>query len=179
MKKPTKKQQNFIDAYVKTGNAAAAARKAGYSRKNARIIGWQLARKPHIRRILARRLQEAEKNRIAEAREVLIRLTAIMRGEMPEPVTVTVGIGRGLSRAVTIWKRPAIRDRIRAAEALMRRYGLDMSDIEQKERRARIAAGKKGPRADSVIIVDHIPEIWYNRFSSKTNKKHEYRPAGR
>lgn len=158
-RKMTERQRRFVDYYIETGNAAAAARKAGYSRKNARIIGWQLARKPHIRHILARRLQEVEKKRIAEAREVLIRLTAIMRGEMLEPVTVTVGIGRGLSRAVTLWKRPSVHDQIRAAEALMRRYGLDMSDLEQEERRARVEAIRARHRrpashGENVVIID-------------------------
>lgn len=158
-RKMTKKQQHFIDAYLETGNAAAAAREAGYSRKNARIIGWQLARKPHIRRILARRLQELEEKRIAEAREVLIRLTAIMRGETLEPVTVAVGIGPGRSRAVTLWKRPSVHDQIRAAEALMRRYGLAMSDLEQEERRARVEAIRRRHRrpashGENVVIID-------------------------
>lgn len=159
MKEPTRKQQHFIDAYIETGNAAAAAREAGYSRKNSRIIGWQLARKPHIRRILARRLRELEEKRIAEAREVLIRLTAIMRGETLEPVTVTVGIGPGRSRAVTLWKRPSVHDQIRAAEALMRRYGLAMSDLEQEERRARVEAIRRRHRrpashGENIVIID-------------------------
>lgn len=158
-RKMTERQRRFVDYYIETGNAAAAAREAGYSRKNARIIGWQLARKPHIRRILARRLQELEEKRIAEAREVLIRLTAIMRGETLEPVTVTVGIGPGRFRAVTLWKRPSGHDQIRAAEALMRRYGLAMSDLEQEERRARVEAIRRRHRrpasyGENVVIID-------------------------
>lgn len=160
MKEPTKKQQHFIDAYMETANAAEAARRAGYSWKNARIIGYQLARKPHIRRILKRRIKEEEEKRIAKAREVLIHLTAIMRGETLEPVTVTIRTGHGEESTVTIWKRPSARDRIRAAEALMRRYGLDMSDMEQEERAARVEAIRARNRrraashGENVVLID-------------------------
>lgn len=160
MKEPTKKQQHFIDAYMETANAAEAARRAGYSWKNARIIGYQLARKPHIRRILKRRIKEAEEKRIAQAREVLIHLTAIMRGETLEPVTVTIRTGHGEESTVTIWKRPSARDRIRAAEALMRRYGLDMSDMEQEERAARVEAirvrnrRRAASHGENVVLID-------------------------
>ena len=41
MKSLTVKQRRFVDAYIETGNAAEAARRAGYKSRNAyfRMIG--------------------------------------------------------------------------------------------------------------------------------------------
>jgi phage terminase small subunit len=44
----TPKQQRFVDEYLKDLNAAAAARRAGYSSKNARKIGHQLLGKTRL-----------------------------------------------------------------------------------------------------------------------------------
>jgi hypothetical protein len=41
-KKPTPKQEKFVEEYVATGNSAEAARRAGYSEKTARTIGSRL-----------------------------------------------------------------------------------------------------------------------------------------
>ena len=40
-RKLTPKQQRFADEYIKSGNAADAARKAGYSKQTARTVGQQ------------------------------------------------------------------------------------------------------------------------------------------
>lgn len=44
----TGKQQRFIDEYMIDMNAAAAARRAGYSKKTARLIGHENLTKPNI-----------------------------------------------------------------------------------------------------------------------------------
>jgi hypothetical protein len=48
----TKMQDDFVDYYKQGASAAAAARKAGYSPKVARQIGYENLRKPHIARLL-------------------------------------------------------------------------------------------------------------------------------
>lgn len=48
-KKLTLKQQRFIKEYIKTGNGAAAARKAGYSEHCAREIAVENLSKPIIK----------------------------------------------------------------------------------------------------------------------------------
>lgn len=47
----TPKQKAFVQAYLRLGNATAAARVAGYKTNNAslRAIAYQNLRKPHIR----------------------------------------------------------------------------------------------------------------------------------
>lgn len=156
----TEKQKRFIDYYIETGNATEAARKAGYSEKTACITGHDNLRKPNIKSAIDARLKELEKMRVADAREVLIHLTVDMRGEIMEYVPVVEGMGDGVSRARLIEKPLSAHDRLEAAKCLMKRYGLAMSDIEKKEKKARIDAIRKDMddrnEEEKVIIVDDI-----------------------
>ena len=153
----TEKQKRFIDYYIETGNATEAAKKAGYSRKTAKAAGYENLTKPYLKSAIDERMKSLEEKRVADAREVLIHLTAAMRGEIEEEVVVCEGVGEGVSKARTIKKHLSARDRLKAAELLMRRYGLAMSDIEQEEKRAKTAALKRDSEEDNgeeVTILD-------------------------
>lgn len=160
MHKLTEKQRRFVNAYIKTGNAAEAARKAGYTGKNANIIGQQNLTKLYIRNAIEKRLKEIEDAQIADAKEVMKLLTSTLRGELEEEIIVCEGRGEGVSEAVRLMKKPSIRDRLEAAKCLMKRYGLMMSDLEQEEKRARIDAIRKDMNdrnaEEKVVIVDDI-----------------------
>lgn len=143
MKSLTVKQRRFVDAYIETGNAAEAARRAGYKSRNADVMGRENLRKPTVRKVLEARLKELEDAQIADAREVLIYLTSAMRGEIEEEIPVVEGCGKGVSKARIIRKHISARDRLRAAEMLMKRHGLLLSDIEREEKQARTDALKK------------------------------------
>lgn len=143
MKSLTVKQRRFVDAYIETGNAAEAARRAGYKSRNADVMGRENLRKPTVRKVLEARLKELEDAQIADAREVLIHLTSAMRGEIEEEIPVVEGCGKGVSKARIIRKHISARDRLRAAEMLMKRHGLLLSDIEREEKQARTDALKK------------------------------------
>lgn len=148
MKSLTVKQRRFVDAYIETGNAAEAARRAGYKSRNADVMGRENLRKPTIRKVLEARLKELEDVQIADAREVLIHLTSAMRGEIEEEIPVVEGCGKGVSKARIIRKHISARDRLRAAEMLMKRHGLLLSDIEREEKQARTDALKKESQQD-------------------------------
>lgn len=60
-KKFTPRQEKFIEEYVMKGNAAEAARNAGYSVKTADRIGHKLLRKVEIADEIARRRAELRK----------------------------------------------------------------------------------------------------------------------
>jgi len=65
------KQSRFLDEYMVDLNGAAAAVRAGYSRKCAREIAYELLTKPHIRAALqARQATEAERLGISRERVV-------------------------------------------------------------------------------------------------------------
>lgn len=53
----TPKQRSFVENYVTSRNAAWAARKAGYSAKSARSIGYELLTKPDIRKLVKDQLE--------------------------------------------------------------------------------------------------------------------------
>lgn len=157
-KRLTVKQQRFVDTYIKTGNAAEAARQAGYKKTTADAIGRENLRKPTVRKAINARLKEIENAQIADAKEVMRHLTSAMRGEIEEEVIVCEGIGDGLSAARIMKKHISAHDRLRAAEALMKRYGLSLSDVETEEKKAKIEALRKemdeGACGEEVTIID-------------------------
>ena len=63
----TVRQQAFVNAY--TGNAAEAARQAGYSAKTAYSIGQELLNKPEIVDAIRGRAEEAQKPLIATRKQ--------------------------------------------------------------------------------------------------------------
>lgn len=103
--KLTPKQKAFADYYIQSGNAAEAARKAGYSEKTARFSGAENLTKANIQAYISERMQSDEKKRIADADEVMRFYSAVMRGEVKDSF--------GLDAALA--------DRLKAGDALMRR----------------------------------------------------------
>jgi phage terminase small subunit len=67
-KKFTPRQDKFMDEYIMKGNAAEAARNAGYSAKTADRIGHKLLRKVEIAEEIARRRAELRKTSITPER---------------------------------------------------------------------------------------------------------------
>lgn len=123
-RKLTEKQKKFCDYYIETGNATEAARRAGYSPRTVSEIGYENLNKPHLKAYIDKRLAELESQRIADAKEVLQYLTAVLRGEVDEEVVVVESTGDFMSRARTLRKETGVRDRNKAAELLAKRYGL-------------------------------------------------------
>ncbi len=85
MRKLTKKQIAFIEAYLKSWNATQAAKIAGYSERSAYSIGSENLKKPEI--------SEAIDARIAELKmstdEVLIGLAEHARGSMADFISIS------------------------------------------------------------------------------------------
>ena len=102
----TPKQQAFADYYIECGNAAEAARRAGYSEDSARQIGAENLTKPSISEYISARMEEEAKKRVADANEVIEFYTAVMRGEVKDQF----GLDASLS------------DRLKAGDSLMKRY---------------------------------------------------------
>ncbi|MFM1581223.1 terminase small subunit [Helcococcus bovis] len=80
-KKITLKQQKFIDEYIISGNASDAARKAGYSKKTAGVIGEENLKKPYLREEIEKRLKEINDAKILTIEEAMQITTKIARGE--------------------------------------------------------------------------------------------------
>ena len=104
--KLTKKQKDFCEYYLQTGNAAEAARKAGYSAKTARVIGPENLSKPDVLEYIDSRRAEMDKCLIADTDEVLKFYSSVMRGEVKDQF----GLEASLS------------DRLKAGDSLMKRF---------------------------------------------------------
>lgn len=106
--KLTPKQKAFADYYIELGNATEAARRAGYSEKNANNIASENLAKPNISAYIQQRMAEQDAKRVATADEVLRFYTSVMRGEEKDAFGLDVGMA----------------DRIKAADSLMKRYAV-------------------------------------------------------
>ena len=124
------RQKAFCEYYVVSGNATDAAIKAGYKEKNARKIGSENLTKMDIKAYVEELMQKLESERTASAKEVLEFLTKSMRGEIKEEVVVVEGTGDGTSEARMVKKQIGLRDRIKSAELLGKRYRLFTDKVE-------------------------------------------------
>ena len=124
------RQKAFCEYYVVCGNATDAAIKAGYSKKTADRIASENLRKLELKKYIDELMQKLESERIASAKEVLEMLTSSMRGEIKEEVVVVEGTGDGCSDARIIEKQIGLKDRIKAAELLGKRYRLFTDKVE-------------------------------------------------
>ena len=147
MAKLTAKQQRFCDEYLIDLNATQAAIRAGYSEKTAAVIATENLRKPNIAEYIKIRMDEKEKELIADQNEVMKYLTSVMRREKKESVVVTLQnkvekwvkdeeTGKLKKQTVTeespaVVEIPArLSDSNKAAELLGRRYGMYTDKID-------------------------------------------------
>ena len=125
----TEKQKRFCDEYLIDLNATQAYIRAGYSPRNdavayangARLLGYA-----KVQSYIQVRLAEKDAARVATQDEILEFLTSVLRGELQEETP----IGTGGGAQVLKLKGSSIKDRLRAAELLAKRYGL-LDDRQQ------------------------------------------------
>lgn len=83
--KLTVKQRAFADYYIENGgNATQAAISAGYSEKTARSQGQRLLTNVDIKKYIGVRLEELQDERILKQKEILVMLSEIAAGNVPE-----------------------------------------------------------------------------------------------
>ena len=122
------RQKAFAEAYVACGNAAEAARQAGYQGPSVRRTGVRNLQNPKVAAYINDLMQQVSSERIAGAEEVLEHLTSAMRGEITEEEIVTVN-----GKAQRMRRQINPRDRLKAAELLGKRYGLYTEKLDVKE----------------------------------------------
>lgn len=133
----TLKQQKFADEYIISGNIEQAAITAGYSKAYARGNAHKLVANVSVKAYLDERLAEIKSEKVADQQEVMEFLTAIMRGEVNEPVTIFIGDGRQEVKDL----KPSVQARRAAAVDLGKRYGMWTDKIEQTNRNIEIVVG--------------------------------------
>ncbi|MCT3284628.1 terminase small subunit [Lactiplantibacillus pentosus] len=134
-RKLTPKQQRFADEYIKSGNAADAARKAGYSKRSARSVGQENLTKPDIKQYIDEQMAEIASKRIMDAREAVELLTSIARGETKE--TVYIGTADGVYEK---HKEADLKTRISATKEILKRYPDNNKLVEQQIRKLKADA---------------------------------------
>lgn len=103
--KLTPKQKAFADEYIICGNATKAAKKAGYSKKTAHVIGGENLKKPAIAAYIAERMKPIEEKRIATADDVLMFFTRVINGEERDAFGLDVSVQDKISAGKEILKR--------------------------------------------------------------------------
>ena len=121
------RQKSFCEFYVASGNATESAIKAGYKEKYAGVNADKLLKNTNISKYIRKITEERTNNRIAKAEEILEFLTATLRGEVTEEVVVG---GFGKSATEKISKNVDLKDRLKAAELLGKRYRLFTDKVE-------------------------------------------------
>ncbi len=158
--KLTPKQEAFVDAYIETGNATEAAKRAGYSEKTAGAVGAENLKKPKIKQAIEARQAEIHSERTADMAEIMEFLTSAMRGELTDENIVVEGAGDGISEARIIETRISSRDRLNAAQQLLKRFPRQMDVAEQEARIKKLEADLKAMEDeqaaanDDVVIID-------------------------
>ena len=118
------KQKRFADEYLIDCNAEQAAIRAGYSKKYARGQSYKLLANVGIKSYIDEQLEKIHNEKIADAVEVMMYLTSVLRGESSSEIVVVEGTGDGCSDARRMSKAPDEKDKLKAAELLGKRYGL-------------------------------------------------------
>lgn len=119
----TRQQERFVDEYILAGgNAATAAKNAGYKSSAAKVTGARLLKRPEIRQSIDARLDELKSEQVADERELLEFLTAAMRGLHTEFVVTNSG------KKFELPIRCA--ERLRACDMLCKIYGMYRRDAE-------------------------------------------------
>ena len=122
-----------MQVYAKTGNASEAYRKAGYkcgTSGSVRTRACALLTNSNIKERLREIHEEIDAKAIADIKEAQEALTKIIREESDEEALMTVGTGDGFSKVVSMRKKPAVRDRIKAIETLVRMQGGFLDKVE-------------------------------------------------
>ena len=124
MSKMTLRQQRFADEYVIHANVVKAAINAGYSEKYANSQAHKLLGNVGVKSYIDKRLEELQSKAVADQREVMEYLTAVMRGEQSDEELILVPNGDFISEVERHEKRSDTTQRTKAAELLGKRYAM-------------------------------------------------------
>lgn len=159
-RKLTPKQQKFADEYIKSGNAADAARKAGYSKQTARTVGQQNLTKLDIKKYIDERMAEIASKRIMDATEAVELLTRIARGEEKETVISSTQEGVYESQ-----KEADLKTRISAVKEILKRYPGDDKLVKAQIRKAEAEAdiaeskAKRSSKDNQQVVINFTDDL--------------------
>lgn len=107
--KLTLKEHKFINSFLINGDAAIAAQDAGFEPKSDvdsyKKIGNRVLRRDYIYEELLFRLEELDKDTIADADEVMRYFTGVMRGEIKDQFNLDAPLSERTAAARELAKR--------------------------------------------------------------------------
>ena len=130
----TEKQKIFADEYLIDLNATRAYKIAYPSIKKDSVAaqaGSRMLRNVKVKKYIEEKLQEIHDKKTADIKEVMEYLTSVLRGESESEEIVVEGIGDGCSEAKTMKKKPSEKDKLKAADLILKRF--DRSDDGRKD----------------------------------------------
>lgn len=140
-----KRQERFVLEWLRDMNATKAAIRAGYSERTAYSIGQRLLKNVEIQTAIKEFHDQRQRESVATVLDVEEFLSETMRGEHKEEVVTSVGEGKGVFHNEIVRKQVSMKDRIRAAELLGKRFGMfDANPAEDVH--------------DEVVIINDAPE---------------------
>lgn len=151
----TPKQKAFADYYIECGNAAEAARRAGYSEKNARKIGNENLTKLDISEYIRQRTAPTEEKRIATGDEVMEFFTKVMDGLEKDAFGLEVSISDRMAAGKELLKR-RVDDR---------KYELELLKLESRM----VETARESDDIDDTFLEalnSTAVEVWGNEDSS-------------
>lgn len=121
----TEKQKRFAEEYMRTGNSRQAYINAGYSssENSIDVNASRLLNSDKVQDYILQISEQIKSEKIADIKEMQLKLTSIIRGMTTEEVIVTELIGNGQSRAKVMEKKPSLKEVIKACELLGKMTG--------------------------------------------------------
>lgn len=120
----TERQKRFCDEYILNGgNATAAAKAAGYSSRSAYSTAERTLRNAEVRAEIDKRLDAARTANTAKQSELLSFLSDVVRGGVADEILMTRLTGKGTSVIERFEVRASLKERLRAAEMLLKVFG--------------------------------------------------------
>lgn len=140
----TEKQKIFADEYIIDLNATRAYKAAYPSVKkdaSASSAASRMLGNVNVKAYIEERLEQLKSERVADQQEVMEFLTAVMRGEVKEPLLVLDG--EGTQRIVEA--KPNVSTRKSAAVDIGKRYGLFTDKVDVN------ATVTEAPKFDAIV----------------------------
>ena len=134
--KLTPKQWVFVNEYLIDLNATRAYKVAYPNIKKetaAAACASRMLKNANVKAEIDKRLQKIEEESIADLKEVLKYLTAVLRNETEEEIIMTRGVGEGVSVIERVMKKISAKDRLKAAELLLKRLDMMKDDKVAEE----------------------------------------------
>lgn len=122
-------EQKFCDEYLKTQDTYKAMLAAGYSKSTARVKGTSFYKRPQVQDYLQRIAKSVERETIATTAEVREFLTRVVRGQEEVEELVNRFDGGGIQVIEREMRKPNNREKLDAAEKLLKVSGAYNKDF--------------------------------------------------